>query len=99
MPMANVKRGIQAAAGLLDSSAESAHHAAEAIMTSDTRTKEIAVEFQLDGRPVRIGGVCKGAGMIQPGMSPTGARPAASPYAGLHATMLCFINRRARCGD
>src|SRR5580704_6342810 len=37
MPMPNVKRGIHAAAGLLDASPESAHHAAEAIMTSDTR--------------------------------------------------------------
>ncbi len=95
MPMANVKRGIHAAAGLLDSSSESAHHAAEAIMTSDTRSKEIAVEFKLGGRTVRIGGICKGAGMIQPGMSATGARPAAAPYSGLHATMLCFITTDA----
>ncbi len=91
MPMANVKRGIQAAAGLLNGLPESAAHAAEAIMTSDTRPKEIAVEFELDGRTVRIGGICKGAGMIQPGMSATGARPAAIPHGGLHATMLCFI--------
>src|SRR5580698_8648192 len=82
MPMANVKRGIIAAAGLLDASPESAHHAAESIMTSDTRPKEVAVEFVLDGRKVRIGGICKGAGMIQPGMSATGARPAAAPGGG-----------------
>jgi glutamate N-acetyltransferase/amino-acid N-acetyltransferase len=62
--------------------------AAEAIITSDTRTKQIAVEFKLANKPVRIGGFCKGAGMIQPGMSLTGARPAAVP---LHATMLCFV--------
>jgi hypothetical protein len=42
-------------------------------MTSDTRPKQIAVEFKLGGKTVRIGGICKGAGMIQPGMS---ARPA-----------------------
>jgi glutamate N-acetyltransferase/amino-acid N-acetyltransferase len=93
LPMANVKRGIEAAAGLLNTSRENAEHAAEAIMTSDTRPKEIAVEFKLDGRTVRIGGICKGAGMIQPGMSATGARPAAAPA--LHATMLCFITADA----
>ena len=92
MPMTNVKRGIHAAAELLNDSRESAHHAAEAIMTSDTRAKEVAVEFKIGGRPVRIGGICKGAGMIQPGMSATGARPAAAP---LHATMLGFITTDA----
>ena len=45
-------------------------------MTSDTRPKQIAVEFKLGGKTVRIGGMCKGAGMIQPGMSATGERPA-----------------------
>ena len=63
-------------------------------MTSDTRVKQVAVEFKLGGRTVRIGGICKGAGMIQPGMSATGARPAAIPQ-GLHATMLCFITTDA----
>jgi glutamate N-acetyltransferase/amino-acid N-acetyltransferase len=86
MPMANVKRGILEAANLLGNSNAHADQAAEAIMTSDTRPKQIAVEFELGGKIVRIGGICKGAGMIQPGMSVTGARPAA-----LHATMLCFV--------
>ena len=95
LPMPNVKRGIQAAAGLLNTFPENASHAAEAIMTSDTKPKEVAVEFKLDGRTVRIGGICKGAGMIQPGMSATGARPAAMPHGGLHATMLCFITTDA----
>ena len=61
-------------------------------MTSDTRSKQVAVEFKLGGKAVRIGGICKGAGMIQPGMSATGKRPAAVP---LHATMLCFITTDA----
>jgi len=95
LPMANVKRGIASAAALLNSSRENAAHAAEAIMTSDTRPKEIAIEFKLGGHTVRIGGICKGAGMIQPGMSATGARPAAAPHAGLHATMLGFITTDA----
>ena len=60
-------------------------------MTSDTRPKQIAVEFKLGGKTVRIGGICKGAGMIQPGMSANGQRPAALSQGGLHATMLCFI--------
>ena len=92
MPMANIRAGISEAVALLDNSPKNAAHAAEAIMTSDTRPKQIAVEFKLGGKTVRIGGICKGAGMIQPGMSATGARPAALP---LHATMLCFITTDA----
>ncbi|MFM1770248.1 MAG: Arginine biosynthesis bifunctional protein ArgJ [Verrucomicrobiota bacterium] len=94
LPMANVRAGIEAAVPLLDPDPAHASHAVEAIMTSDTRPKEIAVEFRLGGRRVRLGGICKGAGMIQPGMSPTGARPASVP-AGLHATMLCFLTTDA----
>jgi glutamate N-acetyltransferase/amino-acid N-acetyltransferase len=92
LPMDNVRAGIIEAAALLDSTAGHAAQAAEAIMTSDTRSKQIAVEFKVGGKGVRIGGICKGAGMIQPGMSLTGKRPAAMP---LHATMLCFITSDA----
>jgi len=95
MPMDQVRAGIIEAAVQLGSSVEHAANAVEAIMTSDTRPKQIAVEFKLGGKTVRIGGMCKGAGMIQPGMSATGKRPAAFP-AGLHATMLCFITTDAR---
>ena len=49
--------------------------AAEAIMTTDTVAKEIAVEFEVDGKVCRIGGIAKGSGMIHPNM----------------ATMLVFI--------
>jgi glutamate N-acetyltransferase/amino-acid N-acetyltransferase len=97
MPMDNVRAGIIEAAVGLGSSAEHAAQAAEAIMTSDTRPKQIAVEFKLGGKTVRIGGMCKGAGMIQPGMSATGKRPAAFPQ-GLHATMLCFITTDVAIG-
>jgi len=92
MPMANVKRGIFEAAQILGNAPAQADEACEAIMTSDTRPKQIAVEFKLGGKTIRIGGICKGAGMIQPGMSATGVRPAALP---LHATMLCFITTDA----
>jgi len=54
-------------------------NAARAIMTSDTFPKEIAVEFEIENRRVRIGGIAKGAGMIDPNM----------------ATMLCFITTDA----
>jgi glutamate N-acetyltransferase / amino-acid N-acetyltransferase len=89
LPMQNVRKGIINAAARLDSSPKSADLALQSIMTSDTRPKHIAVEFNLGAATVRIGGICKGAGMIQPGMSQSGARPA------LHATMLCFVTTDA----
>jgi len=92
LPMDNVRTGIIEAGLALGATPAHAAHAAEAIMTSDTRAKQIAVEFRVQGRPVRIGGICKGAGMIQPGMSLTGGRPPARP---LHATMLCFLTTDA----
>lgn len=49
--------------------------ACEAIMTTDTRKKEFAVEFELDGKKCHVGGISKGSGMINPNM----------------ATMLAFI--------
>ena len=95
LPMDNVRAGIIEACVELGSTHAHAARAVEAIMTSDTRPKQIAVEIKLGGKTVRIGGICKGAGMIQPGMSDTGARPAAMP---LHATMLCFITTDAAIG-
>ncbi len=62
MPMANVKRGILEAVQILGNAPAQADEACEAIMTSDTRPKQIAVEFKLGGKTVRIGGICKGAG-------------------------------------
>jgi glutamate N-acetyltransferase/amino-acid N-acetyltransferase len=92
MPLDNIRAGIIEAAMELGSTTGHAAQAAEAIMTSDTRSKQIAVEFKLGGRTVRIGGICKGAGMIHPGMSPTGKRPASLPP---HATMLAFLTTDA----
>jgi glutamate N-acetyltransferase/amino-acid N-acetyltransferase len=89
MPMGNVERGIRACAPLLGRSARHAQDTAEAIMTSDTRRKEIAVEFSLGKKKVRIGGICKGAGMIQPLMTRN------VQGGGLHATMLGFITTDA----
>ena len=89
MPMRNVERGIRACAPLLGRSVRQARATAEAIMTSDTARKEIAVELKLGGATVRIGGICKGAGMIQPLMTRGGKG------GGLHATMLGFITTDA----
>src|SRR5712692_1727201 len=92
MPMKNVERGIRECALLLARSTTNARQVAEAIMTTDTRRKEIAVEFKIDNRAVRIGGICKGAGMIEPGMAvATGLRPVGTK----HATMLAFITSDA----
>jgi glutamate N-acetyltransferase/amino-acid N-acetyltransferase len=92
MPMDRVLSGVKDAAAKLSDCRESAAHAAEAIMTSDSVSKEVALQFQLNGKTVTIGGISKGAGMIEPGMSPTGKRPASVP---LHATMLGFITSDA----
>jgi len=43
--------------------------AAQAIVTTDLVTKSIALETEIDHRPVRIGGICKGSGMIHPNMA------------------------------
>jgi glutamate N-acetyltransferase/amino-acid N-acetyltransferase len=83
MPMKNVERGIRECAQSLARSVTNGRQATEAIMTTDTRRKEIAVEIKIGRSVVRIGGICKGAGMIQPRMT-----------AG-HATMLAFITTDA----
>ena len=92
LPMDNVRSGIIEAAIELGNTPVHAGQAAEAIMTSDTRSKQVGVAIHLGGKTVRLGGMCKGAGMIQPGMSANGRRPAATP---LHATMLCFLTTDA----
>ncbi|MAU00919.1 MAG: bifunctional ornithine acetyltransferase/N-acetylglutamate synthase [Anaerolineaceae bacterium] len=67
LPMAKLEAGIVAgAAGL---SRENGRLAAEAIMTTDTRPKHVAVRVELPGGPVIIGGMAKGAGMIHPNMA------------------------------
>ena len=93
LPMPNIRKGIGQIVKELDDSPIASLHAAQAIMTSDTQPKEIAIEFKLGGQTVRLGGIAKGAGMIQPGMSPTGARPASMP---LHATMLSYLTTDAK---
>ena len=67
LPMERVEVGIRRASAAL--SASGAADAARAIMTTDTRPKEVALEVPGDGRTVRIGGICKGSGMIAPNMA------------------------------
>ena len=68
-PIAN---GIPA---LIEGLGKNSNFAAEDIMTTDTKMKEIAVEFTVGGKTCKIGGIAKGSGMIHPNM----------------ATMLVFI--------
>ena len=68
LPMDKITAGIHQMSQNLSPSIEAGTMAAQAIMTTDTKKKEIAVELTLDGKTVRIGGMCKGAGMIHPNM-------------------------------
>ena len=72
LPIAPIKEGIPA---LVASLGNNSRLAAEAIMTTDTRLKEIAVSFSIGGVECKMGGIAKGSGMIHPNM----------------ATMLVFI--------
>ncbi len=88
LPMPNIKRGIRASVAALGTGEKEARAAAEAIMTSDTHPKEFAVEISTPTGPIRIGGIAKGAGMIDPLMTPDGKPPGPRE---LHATMLSFL--------
>ena len=79
LPIEPILTGIPELASSLDSTPEAGDNAAVAIMTTDTRKKEIAVSYEWDGRKITIGGICKGSGMIQPNM----------------ATMLAFVTTDA----
>ncbi len=67
LPMEKVERGIKEAKVALDVGGHL--EAAEAIMTTDTFPKEFAVEFELGGKVVVLGGMAKGSGMIAPNMA------------------------------
>ena len=67
LPMDAVKAGIVSASGAL--SADHGVDAAKSIMTTDTRPKMAQKEIELGGRTVRIGGMCKGSGIIPPNMA------------------------------
>ncbi len=67
-----IKKGIPK---LIENLGYNSQHAAEGIMTTDTKLKEVAISFEIGGKTCKIGGIAKGSGMIHPNM----------------ATMLVFI--------
>lgn len=79
LPVAVVEKGAQLLKEQLSNSIEAGTLAAESIMTTDTMKKECAVQVELDGKLVTLGGMTKGSGMIHPNM----------------ATMLCTITTDA----
>lgn len=68
IPIDKISAGVKKLAPMLQETTEAGTMAAQAIMTTDTVKKEIAVTFVLDGNDVTIGGCCKGSGMIHPNM-------------------------------
>ncbi len=68
LPMDRLKKGISLLKEAKGEGAEKGTAAAKAIMTTDTLHKEIAVQVELGGKTVTIGGMCKGSGMIHPNM-------------------------------
>ncbi len=73
--LAPIQAGLPGLAKELAHSADASDAAAQAIMTTDTVKKEVAVEVEIDGKTVTVGAIAKGSGMIHPNMG----------------TMLCFI--------
>lgn len=80
LPIDKIKAGIKELAVLKKAGTEAGTAAAKAIMTTDTKKKEVAVSFEIGGRNVTIGGMAKGSGMIHPNM----------------CTMLAFITTDAK---
>lgn len=68
LPMEKIEAGIEKLAKAKAETLEAGTRAAEAIMTTDTRSKQAAVEIEAGGVKVTIGGMCKGSGMIHPNM-------------------------------
>ncbi len=86
LPMDKVTEGIRMACEVL--SVDGGEAAANAIMTTDTVPKSLAVEIHIDGVPIHVGGMAKGVGMIDPNLAPV--------ERGKHATMLAFITTDAK---
>jgi len=68
LPIERICTGIESLSNSLEQSEKAANEAAKAIMTTDTVSKEIAIEFEISGKTVRMGAMCKGSGMIHPNM-------------------------------
>ena len=68
LPIDRIANGVKAMAPKLEGSREAGLEAAKAIMTTATEKKEAAVEIEIGGKTVTVGGMCKGSGMIHPNM-------------------------------
>lgn len=68
IPEEKICAGIEKLVTLKEETLQAGNDAARAIMTTDTISKEVAVEIELSGKKVTIGGMCKGSGMIHPNM-------------------------------
>ncbi|MBD5522758.1 MAG: bifunctional glutamate N-acetyltransferase/amino-acid acetyltransferase ArgJ [Lachnospiraceae bacterium] len=75
LPIDKLTEGVKKLSETKSDTLEAGQLAAEAIMTTDTISKQAAVTFEVGGKTVTMGGMCKGSGMIHPNM----------------CTMLCFI--------
>lgn len=75
LPIDRIVNGVSLLAAAKGGTLEDGHIAARAIMTTDTKPKEVAYTFTAGGKTATIGGMCKGSGMIHPNM----------------CTMLCFV--------
>src|SRR3989338_10209725 len=75
LPMDKITTGIKIATSFLGNTPAHGNNMARAIMTTDTKQKDIAVRLKINNNDVTIGGITKGAGMIAPNL----------------ATMLCFL--------
>ena len=66
LPLAPIQAGMPA---LVQALGDHSDDAAEAIMTTDLKKKELAVAFEVEGTTCRLGGIAKGSGMIHPNMA------------------------------
>ena len=68
LPIERIEKGVELLAAAKETGIVAGTGAAEAIMTTDTVSKEVAVIFEIGGKTVTMGGMCKGSGMIHPNM-------------------------------
>ena len=68
LPMEKMTEGVRMLVKAIKPGEEAGTDAAKAIMTTDTRNKQVAVKVTIGGKEVTIGGMCKGSGMIHPNM-------------------------------
>ena len=69
LPMERIKKGVELLAQSKEKRRQAGNLAAKAILTTDTVEKEVAVQLEIGGKTITIGGMAKGSGMIHPNMS------------------------------